>query len=143
MSRQCLTGDVHILLKRGNEILLLKRANTGYEDGKYHLPAGHKEEGESVSTATVREAKEEIGVDIDPADLKLRHVMHNHSNNERIGFFFETEKWKGDPVNMEPNKCSELKWVDQNSLPENMVAYGKSAIELSNQGVIYSEYGWK
>lgn len=142
MSRQHLTGDVHVLLNRGDNILLLKRANTGYEDGKYHLPAGHKELGETISNATVREAKEEIGVDIDPKDLRLLHIMHNNSNNERIGFFFEVSRWQGEPCNMEPNKCSELKWVNKNNLPENMVAYGKEAILRSNQGIVYSEFGW-
>lgn len=142
MSRQHLTGDVHVLLKRDNTILLLKRANTGYEDGKYHLPAGHKEAGETVSNATVREMKEEIGIDINPNDLKLVHVMHHLSNNERIGFFFEATHFSGEPVNMEPNKCSELFWADIHHLPENMVPYAKEAILKSLAGDIYSEFGW-
>lgn len=32
---------VYLLLIKENQILLLKRANTGYEDGKYSLVAGH------------------------------------------------------------------------------------------------------
>ncbi|MFI9531608.1 NUDIX domain-containing protein [Nocardia fusca] len=48
-----------------------------YEDGAYHLPSGHLEAGESVVAALVREAKEEIGVTIDPAGVGFAHVMHN------------------------------------------------------------------
>ena len=37
----------YLLLIKDNKILLGLRQNTGYMDGFYHLPAGHKEEGES------------------------------------------------------------------------------------------------
>lgn len=47
------------------EILLQKRCNTGYMDGKYDCAcSGHLEKGESLSMAVAREAKEEIGIDV-------------------------------------------------------------------------------
>ena len=51
---------VALILISDNNVLLMKRCNTGYEDGKYALPAGHIEEGESLKTAMVRETSEEI-----------------------------------------------------------------------------------
>ncbi|MFE1099334.1 hypothetical protein ACFW4K_02370 [Nocardiopsis alba] len=37
--------DVHVILPRGDKILLLERRNTGYCDGMLHLPSGHLDEG--------------------------------------------------------------------------------------------------
>ena len=49
---------------KDGKILLLRRLNTGYEDGKYSLPAGHVETGENFTQCVVREMKEEIGISI-------------------------------------------------------------------------------
>ena len=80
----------YLLLMRGEEVLLSRRFNTGYEDGKYSVPAGHVDEGESVADALIREAKEEIGIDIQKQDIVLSHVMHRKgasTSDERLDFF--------------------------------------------------------
>ena len=61
----------YLVLIKGGKILLQRRFNTGYMDGKYSLPAGHVDEGESFGKCIAREAKEEIGVDVDIKDLKF------------------------------------------------------------------------
>jgi 8-oxo-dGTP pyrophosphatase MutT (NUDIX family) len=39
-------------------------------------------------SAMIREAKEEIGIEIKAKNLKLAHVMHRQSNSEhRVDFF--------------------------------------------------------
>jgi len=43
------------------EILLHQRKNTGFFDGHFSLVAGHMEDGETIITAAIREAQEEIG----------------------------------------------------------------------------------
>ena len=42
---------VHVFLLRDGAVLLLRRCNTGFEDGKLSVPAGHVEPGESVTQA--------------------------------------------------------------------------------------------
>lgn len=66
----------YLLLIRDGEILLLRRKNTGYEDGNYSLPAGHVENDESLTRAASREIFEEIGIRIKPTNFTLVHVMH-------------------------------------------------------------------
>ncbi|HEY0538155.1 MAG TPA: NUDIX domain-containing protein [Actinoallomurus sp.] len=69
--------DVHVILEREQEILLLERQGTGYCDGMLHLPSGHLDEGETLADGAAREASEEVGVHIDPADLRLAAVVHH------------------------------------------------------------------
>jgi len=134
--------DVHLFLIKNRKILLLLRKNTGYEDGKYHVPAGHMDEGEPVTTTLIRESKEEIGISIKKDDIKLVHIMHSIDSKERMGFFFEVKKWNGEIKNMEPEKHGNVKWFDIDGLPKNMVAYAKYAIECYKKGQLLSEYGW-
>jgi 8-oxo-dGTP pyrophosphatase MutT (NUDIX family) len=79
--RACI--DVHLILRRGEEILLGQRQNTGFADGSWHLPSGHTEDGESATTALIRETGEEIGVRIDPAEIRFVHLMHHRTDSGR------------------------------------------------------------
>lgn len=138
---------VYMLFRRDIKVLLLKRANTGYRDGEYSLPAGHVDGGEPAVRAAMREAREEVGVNMEPGDLRLVHTMHRFSDepepHERIDLFFEITKWQGELSNTEPEKCSEISWYDIDNLPENMVPEVRSALEKIAAGEPYSDYNFK
>jgi len=132
----------HLFLVRDNKILLLRRFNTGYEDGKYSVVAGHIEGNETARQTMVREAYEEAGIKIDIDDLEAIHVMHRNEGEERVDFFFTTEKWSGEPEIREPDKCDDLGWFELDNLPENTIPYIKKAIECFLNNKLYSEHGW-
>lgn len=134
----------YIVLIKDNKILMARRFNTGYEDGKYGFPAGHVEADESFTQGVIREIKEEIGIILYPQDLKVIHVMHRYAgkDNERVDVFFAAEKWDGEIKNMEPEKCDELSWHDLNTLPENIIPYIRHAINCIIKKEFYSEFGW-
>ncbi|WP_433200943.1 NUDIX hydrolase [Nocardia sp. CA-107356] len=140
--RHKVTGDVHLLLRRGGSVLFGQRRNTGFEDGAWHLPAGHLEAGESVLAALIREADEEIGVTLKPEDVRFSHVMHNSASGGRVAFFFTVTDWQGEPVNREPEKCSDLAWFAVDALPEHMIDYCRVAIRHVADGASFSVYGW-
>lgn len=111
---------VHLMLLRGREVLLLRRANTGYADGNYSVVAGHLDGNETARQAMVREAAEEAGIIVALADLRFVHVMHRKEAaeaDERIDLFFTATRWQGEPEIREPEKCSELRWASLNALP--------------------------
>lgn len=137
-----LIASVYLLFIKDNKILLLRRKNTGYEDGNYGLVAGHLDENESLTHGAIREAKEESGVDINPKDLEVKTTMHRRQKDERVDFFFEVKKWSGEIVNTEPEKCDDLRWFPLDNLPSNIIPYIKQAIECSRKGIVYSEFGW-
>lgn len=132
----------YLLLIRGGKILLSRRFQTGYEDGKYSVPAGHVEDNESLLHSTCREIREETGLILTPKDLKLIHVMHRKSNDIRMDFFFTTNKKGLVPQNMEPHKSDDLSWFPLNKLPLNTIPYIRAAIENYRRKVFYSEFGW-
>lgn len=132
----------HLLLLREDSVLLLRRANTGYEDGNYSVPAGHVERGESATQAGIREALEEVGVGLKPSDLRFALVMHRMAEEERIDFFFAATEWDGEPTNREPEKCDELLWSPLDELPANAVPYVRRAIQAFRASETYVEFGW-
>ncbi|HBP01330.1 MAG: ADP-ribose pyrophosphatase [Candidatus Moranbacteria bacterium GW2011_GWE1_49_15] len=129
---------VYCMLIKNGKILMLRRFNTGYEDGNYSFPAGHVEEGESFKETAVREAKEEIGIDVKLEDISLAHVMHRVPLG-RISVFMKAEKWEGVIRNIEPEKCDDLSWFNLDVLPKNTIPYIKKTIEDYKQKNVYSE----
>ena len=133
---------VHLFLIKDGKILLLRRFNTGYQDGKYSVPAGHIDGEEKATSAMIREAKEEAGIDISVKRLRMVHVMHRKSDEERIDFFFEATDWRGEPKIMEADKCDDLSWFPINQLPQKMIPYVKTGLENYINNILFSEFGW-
>jgi 8-oxo-dGTP diphosphatase len=134
---------VYLFLRKDNEVLLLRRANTGYQDGKYSVPAGHIEGGELATAAMHREAKEEVGITVQTSDLKFVHVTHRLNDSreqERVDFFFEALKWQGEVTNVEPNKCDDLTWFPIDNLPDDIIPHVRLVLEKVLKGEHYSEY---
>ncbi|MBM7442131.1 trifunctional class I SAM-dependent methyltransferase/NUDIX hydrolase/VOC family protein [Streptomyces sp. HB132] len=124
--------DVHLILRRGSDVLLARRAGTGYADGLLHAPSGHAEDGEDVREAMIRETAEEIGVELAPDKLRVALVMQHRGpgGNPRMGWFFEADLDPGRPPrNAEPDKCSELAWYPLDALPDDMVAYCREGLD--------------
>lgn len=133
----------YLILENDDQILLMKRQNTGFRDGMYSLVAGHVDEGENFRKAMVRETEEEIGVEIDRNNLETVSVMHRKSDGEiYVDIFFRTDTWIGKPSNEEPEKCEELIWSETDNLPENTIKYVQKVIHEMDEGLEYQELGW-
>ncbi len=122
---------VHIILINDNKILLQKRKGSKLWPGYYALPAGHIDEGETQYDALVREAKEELGIEINPNDIINNYVVLRRNFFEidgkilepYIDYYFEIKKYNGVPKIIEEDKCDELLWADVNNLPEPFINY--------------------
>lgn len=137
-------GSSYLFLIRDNKILLQRRFQTGFQDGNYGVPAGHLDGEETTREGCAREISEEIGININPKDLSVVHVMHRKGeHDERFDFFMTTDKYTGEIINNEPNKCDDLSWFPLDNLPDNIVDYVAVAIKHFRNGVTYSEFGWE
>ncbi len=124
-------------------VLTMKRENTGHMDGLFGLPSGHVDGGESFKQAMIREAKEEIGVEIDPKDLEFEHIMHRKVEDgiERIDIYYSAQKWTGEVANVETDKCSELKW--QYGDEDEIIDYVKEVLVKIADGEGDSSWGFE
>lgn len=143
MERFKLVVAVHLMLIENGKILLLRRYNTGYEDGNYSVVAGHIDGNESVIKAMQREALEEAGIKIKEEDLEIVHIMHRKSEDrESIDYFLTCKSYTGKISIMEKDKCDELKFYDLDKLPINVIPYVRKGIEYYRNNIPFSIYGW-
>jgi mutator protein MutT len=106
-------ATVYAIIRKDDDILISRRYNTGHSDGMYILPAGHINKGESAVEALVREAREELGISVRHDDVRLAHVMqHEYPDESYFHLYFEIKKWRGEPRNLEPDECDDLRWVN-------------------------------
>lgn len=141
--RNKLPISVQLILENENKILLMKRKNTGYEDGKYSLPGGHVESNEEIRKALIREAKEEIGIHMEVQDVEFYKVMHRKVNTEQeyVDFIFKANHWTGNVTNEEKDKCEEIIWVNKEEIPENTLSFIPQI--LKNEEFTYLPYNWE
>lgn len=135
---------VVLILRKDQKILLGLRNNTGSGDGFYACVGGGVDGNEPITHALVREAREEIGIELKPEHLKVVHVLHvkDHAGRESVGFFMEAAQWEGEPRNIEPHKCDHIAWFDPEHLPENTWPSFRHALTRVNRNEFYSEFGW-
>lgn len=141
MQQHGIPTGVHVVCERAGEVLLMRRAGTGFFDGLYSLPGGHVEAGESICAAAVRELREETGLSTAAAELEWLGVVHRRSDTNRIDFFVRAACWTGEPRICEPDKCDRLEWHRPDHLAVPLVAYVDAALRQSHAPWIL-ELGW-
>lgn len=120
---------VYLILERQGRFLLARRANTGFADGCWSLPAGHVEAGESASQALVREAQEEIGLTPQVAALRHVYTLHRRSPDRTyVDQWFYLADDSAVVENTEPHKCSALAWYAPDALPETTLPYVRKVL---------------
>jgi len=145
--RTLLVAASYVVLRRGDEVLLHLRRGTGYRDGHWALPAGHVDPGESVVDAAVREAREEVGVeltDVRPLTAIHRFEPHGPAVEQRVDVFFEATSWSGTPTIREPDKAAGLRWFPLAALPEPVVPHERFVLTaLAAGGALPAVVIWR
>jgi mutator protein MutT len=123
---------VGVILKKENKILLIKEV---LEDKKEHwiFPGGGVDFGETVEKAAIREAKEEIGIDIEIKDfLGIKEIIRPQFDYHSIIFFFVAE-----PLNSKISKIEKVLdakyFTFEESKNLSLVDSAKWAIEEMNK----------
>jgi 8-oxo-dGTP diphosphatase len=130
----------------GDEVLLQLRQNTGYMDDHWAAAAaGHVEAGETAHDAARREAREEIGVELDELTFvtSMQRTQYAEAIDERIDFFFTCRSWTGEPRIIEPVKCAAIDWFPLGGLPDHVVPHELFVLRRLGTGVeSYTTFGF-
>ena len=132
-----------------HRVALVRRgAGSTFAQGRWDLPVGKTHPGESVVDTAARELREETGLLVEVDDLTLVHVIHGACGVEAPDGFltvvFATSTWRGELVNAEPKKHSEVAWVDATAIPENFVPTTHNALtRYLSGGASVTLDGWR
>ena len=139
--REKFLSSIYLIIKNENgEVLLQRRQGTKLWPGYLALPAGHIDQGENAYEAAIREAKEELGIEIQVEDIIDTFVANrkNKSLPSYYDVYFEVSKYLGEIRIAEPEKCSELVWANPANLPNDMIDFEKEAMENNANGIKFS-----
>ena len=92
--------------------------------------------------AAIREAKEELDIDILPEDIEFSHFISNlASRTESFDFFFTVKKFTGTIRNCEGDKCVEMRYMtlDEVNNTKNVVSTTRQVLNAIANGQTYSE----
>lgn len=106
------------LVRPAERRVLLALKKRGFGEGKWNGVGGKVEPGESIEAAAVREAHEEIGVTLAPADLLSRGVISfsfaGMSELTQDVHVFLAEHWQGVPDESEEMRP---RWYTYDTVP--------------------------
>lgn len=108
---------VGVVIRRGNEVLLLRRVNV-HGEGTWSTPGGHLEFGETPEDCAAREALEETGVKI--TNIHFIGLTNDVFDPVRhyITIWMEADYHAGDAHVAAEYEAAEVGWFRWDSLPE-------------------------
>ena len=110
------TVDV-IVINDKKEILIIKRAQSLINGGKYALPGGFVDRDESIKEAAIREVIEETGYQVEP--FLLLRIADNpdrpQEDRQNIAFIYIAKTKGGEKVL--GAEVSEIDWFNLNRFP--------------------------
>jgi len=103
----------------GLEVLLLERSQVGAFAGMWVFPGGRVDDADAgddelsrAKSAAVREAREEVGVEIDPASLiTLSHWTPPAIAPKRFTTWFFVAPWAGDEIRIDQHEIVDSRWM--------------------------------
>ena len=102
------------LINGDGAVLLAQRPQGKSLAGLWEFPGGKIESGENPEAALCRELAEELGLDVDPKDLKpLTFASHAYADFHLLMPLWTAQRWRGEPKGQEGQK---LAWVQPQSL---------------------------
>lgn len=112
------------IINNDGKILLQKRSNNvHYNNGKWGMIANHVGINQTLVDALIQKAKEEIGYDINPNDIRyLTMLKRNEEREQRFTYFYYIKTdIKDEDIHLNNYLAIDKKWFDFYDLQELML----------------------
>jgi len=123
-------ASVFIINKDG-KILLQKRSNNvRYNKGKWWMVANHVWINQSLLDALIEKAKEEIGYDINPSDIRyLTMLKRSDEREQRFTYFYYIKTdIKDSDIKLNPYLATDKRWFSFYELQELMLTSSEEIV---------------
>ncbi len=109
---------VAVLITRGDRLLLIRRYGS-HGAGSWATPGGHLDFGEKPEQCGIREAQEEVGIDVTELDfVAITNDWFEDIQKHYITIWFRVRQFAGEPTIASPREMSEIGWYPWDALPE-------------------------
>ena len=105
-----------VLIQDGKVLFVETAPHRKVYPAVWDLPGGHSEGEESPENALRREAREELGIEIE--SFRLLGQVHDPVEPSEITVSAVTT-WKGKPVNASPDEHTRITWFAPDGLPDS------------------------
>ncbi len=97
----------------------------------------------SLSKSTSPDPRNNRTMKLFDEDDKGRFGSNEETLTEMAYMVFKVNKYKGEAINAEPNKCEKIEFFPIDQLPQNITNMSRLCIEHVIKNVTYDELGWE
>ncbi len=103
---------VAAVIRNSQGQVLAVHLNKEKPEGVWVMPGGKLEEGENARDCAIREAREELAIEIKPIKIVGISEVDYHNGNVWVFIYYLSEIVSGKPTPQEANKTLEAKYID-------------------------------
>lgn len=107
MAETVIAEAVVVIVRRGKQVLIIRRGPHARRPGYWAPPGGALEPGESAEQAVVRELREETGLEARP----LARVWECPTDDGRFRLQWWTAAVQWYDLRLDPDEAAEARWV--------------------------------
>jgi 8-oxo-dGTP diphosphatase len=128
-----------VIIQRGSKILIGQRK--GWQAGLYSIPGGLLHAGETFEAGAAREVEEETGLEL--LESRVIALTNNldtfrRSGRHHISVILHSDRFRGEPLVREPDKCAGWSWCDPRQLPQPHLEASQQGVACLLRGIFYS-----
>lgn len=106
--------EIVLIQNTKGEILIQKRSEQ--KGGEYGLTSGHAKTGESPLQGMITEIKEELGIDVEPEELKLIHSENSDFKRHFYDLYYLKKDYNIADMKLQKEEVENVMWLSEKDI---------------------------